>query len=171
MFGEKSECGNSHTIGVILVIALTLIIALLVLLLIHIPTLEWNSGPDALFLIVSISHSDRPPGFPENFDSRITLMNSGQEPYPNDDLAVKIYRNGNLIECSITTLNGHNFISTRHYGVQTISGSGCQGDQWQPGEKIALDLSDSTIIPGDRIRVDVLLNVNDRVISRDEALA
>ncbi|MDT8357654.1 MAG: type IV pilin, partial [Methanomicrobiaceae archaeon] len=140
------------------------------LLLLHLPALDWGGTP-AIFCIASISHSDRGEGMPPNFDSRITLLHTGSEPVENGALEAQIYANGALLPCRISTLNGHTFISTRHYGVQTISGSGCRSDRWNPGERIALDLSDGTIRPGDRVRVDIIRSADGTVISRDSATA
>jgi hypothetical protein len=116
---------------------------------------------------VKISHSDRPEGAPPNYDSRIVLMHTGERAFENDLLAAEIYIDDRLQNCRISTLNGHLFISTSHIGVQTLSGSGCQTDLWRPGEKIALDLTDGTIHPGERVRVDIRLKPENRVISRD----
>lgn len=144
------------------------VLAVLILLLFKLPALEWGDAePPATFAIVRISHSDRPEGAPPNYDSRIVLMHTGEAAFENDRLAARIYVNDDLRDCRISTLNGHLFIGTSHIGVQTLSGSGCQTDLWRPGEKIALDLTDGTIHPGERVRVDIISKPDNRVISRD----
>ncbi len=165
------ERANSESIACILLIAITILVAALMLLCLDIPDFELDSGPPALFTIEKVSHTDRPPGSQPNLDSRIILRHSGAHAAENDLLEAKIFRNGDLLSCRITTLNGHNFISTHHYGVQTLSGSGCQSDYWRPGESIAIDLSDGTLRPGDVVRVDVVRKSDNQVISRDQATA
>jgi hypothetical protein len=53
----------------------------------------------------------------------------------------------------ILTLNGHNFIPTHHYGVQTIGGGGSQGTQLVPRSSIRIDFADNTIFPGELVTV------------------
>jgi hypothetical protein len=164
---KHSESANSQSIATILLIAITLLLALLVLLLFHLPPLEWGSEPPVIIEIRGIYHSDQPSGALPNFDSRIILFHAGSTPFENDLLEARIYRGGNLLNCRISTLNGHNFISTHHFGVQTISGTGCQDTLWKPGEKIAIDLSDNTLHPGDVVQVDIREKPGGTVISRD----
>jgi hypothetical protein len=162
------ESGTSNTIASLLLVAIMVILAVLILLLFKLPALEWGEAkPPAVFTIVKISHSDRPPGAPPNYDSRIVLIHAGDGTFENDRLSAEVYVNGELQNCRICTLNGHLFISTSHIGVQTLSGSGCQTDLWRPGEKIALDLTDGTIHPGEIVRVDILHGPDNSVISRD----
>ena len=144
------------------------VLAVLILLLFRLPVLDWDAHePPAVFRIVMISHSDRPEGLPPNYDSRIVLVHAGEGSFENDLLSAEIYIDDQLQNCRISTLNGHLFIGTSHIGVQTLSGSGCQTDLWRPGEKIALDLTDGTIHPGERVRVDIIYKPDNAVISRD----
>ncbi|MDI6718814.1 MAG: type IV pilin [Methanomicrobiales archaeon] len=162
----RAEDADSHSLATILLIAITILLALLVLLLFHLPALEWSSGIPAIFVITSIHHESELYPHSLNYDSRIILRHSGSQEMKNDDLEAKIYKNGIPLRCNISTLNGHNFIGTHHYGVQWIGGSGCQGVFWSPGETLIIDLTDGTIRPGDTIRVDVLERSGKRVISR-----
>jgi hypothetical protein len=45
---------------------------------------------------------------------------------------------------------------------------GCSNSLWSPSEKLALDLSDSTIKSGDLVRVDVIWKPTGKTISTDE---
>ncbi len=144
------------------------VLAVLILLLFKLPVLDWGeTEPPAVFTIVKISHSDRPEGVPPNYDSRIVLMHAGDKAFENDLLSAEVYIDDRLQNCRIITMNGHLFINTSHIGVQTLSGTGCQTDLWRPGEKIALDLTDGTIHPGERVRVDVIYKPENAAISRD----
>ncbi|MDG6256432.1 MAG: type IV pilin [Methanomicrobiaceae archaeon] len=166
------DSGTSNLVATLLLVAIVMVLALLVLPLLQLPVLAWSDpGPPAVFRIVGVSHSDRPEGAAPNYDSRIVLVHAGDTPFENDLLAAEIYVGGRLQNCRIITLNGHLFITTVHLGVQTLSGMGCQTNLWRPGEKIALDLSDGTIHPGDRVRVDIIYTPDNAVISRDSCIA
>ncbi|MHC1625918.1 MAG: hypothetical protein ACXQTN_01050 [Methanoculleaceae archaeon] len=92
----------------------------------------------------------------ENLDSRLVLFHNGSVPYQNRELSAQVYRNGELLECQIRTLNGHDFISTPHYGIQYIKGSGCRSDLWNPGERVIIDFTDGTFRPGDLVTIEIL---------------
>jgi len=158
----------SHTQAVILLIAITILLALLVLLMLRFPEFSWNapSEPPEIIIITSVYHvSDRPPNA-MNYDSRVILRHNGTERLENDALAAAFYRNEEPVNCRIETLNGHLFISTRHYGVEVMWGSGCSGTYWNPGEKTGIDFTDGTFRPGDRVRVDVIEKSTGNVVSR-----
>jgi hypothetical protein len=55
----------------------------------------------------------------------------------------------------ISTLNGHNFISTRHYGVQTIGGVGTHGQHMVPRAIISINFADNTMYPGELVTVKI----------------
>ena len=147
-------------------VALTLLLALLVLLLFSLPS-SWQTGePPAIFVIRSIEHrSDREP-HALNFDSRVILVHNGTGTYQNSDLYAIFYRNQVPLNAVISTLNGYDFISTRHYGVQWMGGSGCSDSTWTPGESTVIDFTDGTFHQGDRVQVDILETASNRTISR-----
>jgi len=95
------------------------------------------------------------------------IYHTGLKYYENDMLSAKIYKDDLLMNCRITTLNGHNFIPTNHIGVQTIGGTGCSSNLWYPGERTKIDISNGLIRPGDSIRFDVIQKPEGNVISRD----
>jgi hypothetical protein len=68
-------------------------------------------------------------------------------------------------------MNGYKFVSTHHFGVQTMGGLGCSGITWDPKEKITLDFSDNTFHPGDNLRVDIFMKQSGSLVSRDSYLA
>jgi hypothetical protein len=144
---------SSHTTAAILLIAITIILAALVLLMFRMPVFEWAKPPSFLE-IQKIYHVNEEGVL--NYDSRVLLYHHGTGSLKNDDLKAVFYRNGETLPCRIMTLNGHNFISTVHIGVQTIGGMGCSGTSWDPREKIMIDFTDGTFHPGDLVRVDIL---------------
>ncbi len=173
--GDVCEGENqavSKVVAELLLIALTMLLALLVLLLFSMPNLGLPAPePPRIFAIKAIYHENEGHPYLLNNDSRIVLVNEGQEAFGNAGLRAEIYVNGVRTRAVIETLNGHSFISTHHYGVQWIGGSGCSGEEWSPGEKIVIDLADNTIRPGDLVRVDVVNRSMNKTVSRDTSRA
>jgi len=168
----RNDSAVSPQIGGILIIAITLMIAALVLLLA--PSLpEWNLSiftPEPSFLeIKSVRHESESGQM--IYDSRVTLYHNGTLKYLNNNLYAVFYRNQQRIPCILETMNGHLFVPTHHFGVQYIGGAGCQGDYWAPQEKIAIDFSDGTFHPGDLITVEVYMKPKSQLISRHSRTA
>lgn len=153
---------SSQTTATILLIAITIILAALVLLMFHMPPLFWEKPPS--FLEIQKIYFTNEQGI-LNYDSRVLLMHHGTASLVNNNLTASFYRNGEQVPCRISTMNGHNFISTVHIGVQTMGGLGCSGTTWEPGEKIIIDLTDETFHPGDSVRVDIFQKPADTLIS------
>ena len=101
-----------------------------------------------------------------NYDSRLLLLHTGTADYQNRNLAASIVKNGERVSCNILTMNGHDFISTSHHGVQWMGGSGCSGDTWSPHEQICIDFSDGTFHPGDLVQIDIIDKSSNIIISR-----
>jgi len=153
---------TSHTTATILLVAITIILAVLVLLMFRMPALQWDKPPS--FLEIQAVYSTNEHGV-LNYDSRVLLCHKGTAGLENDLLKPVFYRNGIILPCHISTMNGHKFIPTVHIGVQTMSGLGCSGETWEPGEKIIIDFTDGTFHPGDRVRMDVIDKPTGWVIS------
>jgi hypothetical protein len=96
----------------------------------------------------------------------VILQHTETENYENKNLKAVFYRNGALVNCNIETMNGHDFISTSHFGVQWTGGTGCSGSTWAPAEMIALDFTDGTFFPADTMQVDIADTASGRTISR-----
>ena len=163
--GHFAGDGTSNTTGIILLVALTVILAAMLALMAMGFQVTLYKPPEKIPTIFEIQSiiCDSP-----KYDSRIVLKNIGTGSYENDFLSCNIYINGELLDgCRVDTLNGHNFISTHHFGVQTLGGMGCSNSLWSPSEKLALDLSDSTIKSGDFVRVDVIWKPTGKTISTD----
>jgi hypothetical protein len=149
---QYSDEGSSHSIAVILMVAITVLLAALVYLMFQIPSMEMYKPPS--FLEIKTVYSTNEAGI-LNYDSRVLLYHHGTERLENDKLTASFYRNDQKLACRISTMNGHNFIPTVHIGVQTMGGSGCAGTWWEPGEQIMIDFNDGTFHPGDKIRFEV----------------
>ena len=109
-------------------VAITIVLALLVLLLFHMPSLDYDmSQVPQIFIIPRIYDVDGIPGL-LNYDSRVLLVHSGTLDYTNGNLKAVFFKNGQPVSCVIDTMNGHDFISTSHFGFQWMSGAGCSGN-------------------------------------------
>ena len=164
----KNEDGSSHTIAIILLVAITIILFVLILLfcLRFFPMFEWKiTTIPAIFVITNVVHVDDYNG-KLNYDSRLIITHKGTISYKNSNLKATIYRNGKPLNCVIGTLNGNEFIKTVHYGVQWIGYAGCSGATWAPGEMSAIDLTDGTFHPGDTAQIDIIDKSTNQVISR-----
>ncbi len=166
-----SECRNDNAtsgqIGVILLVAITILLALLILLMIQIPSFALNMEKEipVIFAITGLENVDELTG-QNNYDSRVLLLHTGREDYPNKNLKARFLKNGQPVLCTIATMNGHDFISTSHTGIQWMGGSGCSGETWSPGERICIDFSDGTFHPGDRVQMDIIDKGTNMTISR-----
>lgn len=108
-------------------VAVTILLALLVLLLFQMPSLEYTIGMvPAIFTITGIDNVDEITGH-LNYDSRVMLIHTGTLNYENGNLKAAFFKKGQLVNCNIETMNGHDFISTPHFGVQWMGGMGCNG--------------------------------------------
>jgi len=161
--------GDSHTLAILFMVAIVMILIVLVWLLFQMPFFDVGSLVTPAFLqILQVLHTD---GNNLNYDSRVILVHNGTDSLDNDNLRAEFYRNGTKISAVIETMNGYRFISTRHFGVQTLDGSGSRGRTWEPREKISIDFSDRTFHPGDRIRVDIFSKSSGELISSHTYIA
>jgi hypothetical protein len=165
--GPEKANATSYPVGIILLVAITFLLALLVLLMVQFQPFAFTREKEipAIFTITSIQGVDEITGH-LNYDSRLILLHTGTVEYQNRDLKAIIVKNGERVSCVINTMNGHDFISTSHTGVQWMGGSGCSGETWSPHERISLDFSDGTFHPGDVVQIDVIDKVTDKTISR-----
>ncbi len=160
----------SQPVAVLLLVAITVILAALVLLLIHLPSFDLGMiAPPSILQILWVYHQDEQGRI--NYDSRVILINNGKNPFENKNLKAEFFRNGKKIPVVIETMNGDLFISTHHHGIQTMGGLGCSGTTWLPLEKISIDFSDGTFHPGDRIRIEVFEKPSGKLVSSHAFLA
>lgn len=162
----KGETALSDTHGVFLMVAVTVILAaiLLLLLLSMFPAGSWVEPPQPSIIITDISHVSTGTGT-LTYASRVTLKNNGSTIYENDCLRAVFYVNG-YRACIVHTLNGHLLIPSHHYGVKTLSGEGCCTPFWNPGETMTADLTDGTFYPGAEVTLQVVDKRSGKVISK-----
>lgn len=155
----------SPQIGTILLVAICILLAALIILMCQFPDFSIQVHPTPSFIeIAGVYHTDERGVL--NYDSRVILLHNGSERLRNANLRAEFFRNGTRIQAVIETMNGNDFISTHHFGVQTMGGLGCSGQYWDPQEKIALDFSDRTFHPGESIRVDIFWKASGELVSR-----
>lgn len=166
LFPRTRESGVSHPVATILLVAITILLALLVLLMFAFPSFDFptTADPPSFIEIRSVIHTSENGIL--NYDSRVVLFHNGTQAYPNNDLYATFYRNSKKLPCVIETFNGYEFIRTHHNGIQTMGGLGCQGEKWNIHEKIVLDFTDGTFHPGDLITVEVYQKPKNILISR-----
>jgi len=164
----RNDDATSYPIGVILSVAITVMLALIVLLLLQVQpfTLNVEKIP-VIFTITSIESVDELTGH-MNYDSRVLLLHTGKTDFQNKNLKAIFSKNGQLVPCVIATMNGNDFISTVHSGVQWMGGPGCSGALWSQGEPICIDFSDGTFHPGDNVQMDIVDKETNVIISRYE---
>jgi hypothetical protein len=188
---DRSDEAVSSLQANLLLVALAMILAALVLLMFHLPSFYLDmTGEPCIFEIVSINHLDE-DGHTLKYDSRVTLRYNStpaspdiRDPvylmreylgcrednadrtawYKKDDLSAQFYKNSEPLPSRIPTMEAHEFISTHHYGVQYITGT---GSVWCPDGRITIDFTDGTFRPGDIVRVEIYSNADGRLISAD----
>ncbi|MFA6226706.1 MAG: archaellin/type IV pilin N-terminal domain-containing protein [Methanoregula sp.] len=157
LFPENTDA-TSPVIGGILTIAITIILALLVLLLFHMPSHAWQDNDvPAIFKITQITHGT-------HLDSFMVVKNTGSIGYKNQNLYAKTYKNGIPLDCIISTMNGHDFISSHHFGIQNIKGM--SGQTWYSDLAISINYKDWTFHPGDVVTFEVYDTTTDQIIAR-----
>jgi len=165
------ESATSHTIGIILMVVITVIlVAIIAAMILSMPLLHYSVTPIPPIITITRIESVDEITKQLTYDSRVILLHSGIIPYQNDNLKAQFYKNGVQVNANIATLNGHDFISTSHIGVQWIGYAGCSGATWAPGEMSAIDLNDGTFHPGDTAQIDIIDKSTNQVISRHSYL-
>jgi len=149
-----------------LVLAITIILAALVLLLaLQLPNLNYDPTVPTVFEITKIRHTN--PSGALDYDSYMVVRNSGKIAYDNRNLYARTYRNGALLPCDIPTMNGNDFLPTHHYGIQTLGGFGSHDFLWYPEATISIDYAQGTFHPGDTVQFEVYDRTTHQIISRD----
>jgi len=172
MDSRRPPQGISPVIATLLLTGMTVALSALVYLLVF-------SGPPAgidpsrlqCIRIVAIRHAGDPftPGCD---DSCILLIHGGTAPLGNDGLSAIVLRNGERLKANITTLNAGRFYTTKHDGVEHLSGPGSmgpKGSSWDPGEEIWVDLNEGSVRAGDLVTVRIIDRASDLVISEATA--
>ncbi|HJJ35120.1 MAG TPA: type IV pilin [Methanocorpusculum sp.] len=157
---NKGDDGVSPVIATLLLIALTLIICAIVFACLmnycYTSSGQFSEDPPEILAIVSVDHYNDKGKL--TFASNVTLRNIGTKSLWNSDYRAEIYINDTKQFIVIDTLKADEFISTHHYGIKNLFGSGPIGYEWEAGNSGVLDLEDGKIHPGDLLRIDIINN-------------
>ena len=147
-------------------VAITVILAILLLLVLlgMIPSWSWAEPSLPPIVITDIVHTSGATG-ELTYASRVYLLNNGSTVYENDCLRAVFYRDGQRT-CTISTLNGHRFISSHHIGSQHLKGAGCRSHYWNPGEVMEVNLNNDTLPPGVMVTVEIVDRLTGKVVSK-----
>lgn len=190
------ESATSPVLEVIILVLLTVLLAAVLMMLcmgmMNISSPQYEPVPE-IVAITGIWHLDstgkRPAsGYPA---SRVHLVHKGREPKPVmevrdgvlsytvkeyepiflSDHGAVLYVNGVKKPAFITTLYGHEFIPTPHYGVDTLAGPGIRGYYWEPDEFAWFDFKDGMINEGDEVTIEIIRSADEKIISRSTMTA
>lgn len=163
---KKTHCKKDNAISpviseIILIALSVLIIALLFACILGmIPSFGSDvPEPGEILKIIDVSDIDKGVVILKNIDTKSLV---------NKDYSAKVYVDDKEQLVIIQTLSDYGFISTRHYGVKLIDGAGPSGIYWKPGEEGMFDLKDGIIRAGSLLRIDIVRNFDDKVISVSE---
>lgn len=148
-------------------VALGIILAAIILsqLMMFNFVLQNSTSVPEIFKITTIRHVNEHGVL--NYDSRMVLIHTGTENYPNRNLMAKIFKNAVPLNFVIATLNGNDYINHAHTtGVHIIGGPGCSGDLWTPGEMTYIEFSHGTFHPGDSVTFEVYDCTTKQLVSR-----
>jgi len=162
---SRSDAVSTHT-GVLLMLAITIALSALVLLLLtQYPGMWQDEEVPVIFEITGIRDADDNGKI--DYNSYVTLTNTGDHGYDNRKLAIRTYRNGELLPYMVPYINFNKFIKVHPHGIETIGGAGTDNYHWYPGAIVFIDYKDGTFRPGNVVTLEVYDRITNQVISRD----
>jgi flagellin-like protein len=168
---DPDRAGSPVT-GVILMIAITMVIAMLVLLLcLGFQMPHADTPVPLIFQITNVVHTDLHGNM--NRESYLVLKNIGRNSYPNKRLSLKLYVNDVPANIYIPTLNSDNLIHGPHHGFKNLGGLGTTGarnkedGRWYPDQMIWIDFNEGTFGPGDILRIEIYDETTGKILSGD----
>lgn len=160
----KRERATSAIHGCLLLVAITFILAALVLLMIPgLPDFSSDKIP-VVFEIVEMKYTKTGSW---KYENKLIVKNSATTAYDNRKLYAITYRNGERLACVIPAINFQYYINNKPTGIRTIGGMGTNDFSWIPDASVFIDYSQGTFRPGDTIRFEVYDRETNRIISSD----
>jgi hypothetical protein len=148
----RNDPATSHTLGIALMVVVTLVIAALVLVMVMQYSLP---GPDPtppdIFRISRIVFTPSADG--TNTIAVVVVTNTGDRSYP--------------------TLNNDLFIHSVHTGIARLRGVGTWGNPkhataiWAANNEISIEYEKRKIRPGDQVTLEFIDTVSGQILSRD----
>lgn len=173
MSPHPNENAGSNTIGVMLMIGVTIILAAILLLLaLQLPNLLYDPTVPDIFQITDIKYTLASDGI--HYVGLVCVSNTDSKNYRNRYLGVNTYINDKPADCNIPTLNNDLFVSEAvHTGVIRLHGVGTWGNKdyptsvWPAQSEISIEYKTGRLHPGDRVTLEFFDTTNDQLISRD----
>jgi hypothetical protein len=163
---HSRENASSNAIGIIVSVAITFVLAAMVLLItLQLPHLIEDPKVPAIFVITKIQHTNQYGVL--TYESDMVVVNTGSIAYDNRKLYARLYRNGELLPCTIPAINFNEFVNKGHLGIRKIGGTGTNDFTWTPGGMVSIDYSKRTFGPKDTLQFEVYDRDTNQLISRD----
>jgi hypothetical protein len=167
-----NESAASNANAVILLVAITIVLAALVLLIcLRFQMPAGDESAPALFRITNIYYTLSSDGI--HYVGLVVVANANQKDYRNRYLKVNTYVNDNLANCNIPTLNNDLFCTTEHTGISHLWGVGTWGNRnsptavWPAHSEISIEYKKGRLRPGDCITLEFIDTTTSQIISRD----
>ncbi|MBP2145643.1 hypothetical protein J2129_001097 [Methanofollis sp. W23] len=186
----RDDAGVSPLTGALLLLALTAVLAILILALLpeFPPTFDlFPQEEPCIFEIVSVLHTNekgkytkasivtlwynKTPVQVDHHDPATRIKEifgwvkevpDREKDYLKDDLWAQFYRNGEPLTFQVSTMDASRLIPTHHYKIKTMNG---HGSKWSMNGRITIDFSDGTFGPGDMVRVEIYSKSEEHLIS------
>jgi hypothetical protein len=168
----RNESAASTANAIILLVAITIVVAGLVLLMcLSFPMPSGEAPVRAVFKITNIYYTLSGDGI--HHVGIVVVTNTDEKDYRNRYLKVNTYVNGNLANCNIPTLNNDLFCTIDHTGLSHLWGVGTWGNMnsptavWPAHSEISIEYKKGRLRPGDRITLEFIDTNTNQIISRD----
>ncbi|MEN6342161.1 MAG: type IV pilin [Methanospirillum sp.] len=163
----RADDALSPLVGIVLMVAVTVILAAIILAL-----LSWlphlcDPFPPSVIKIEEI-HDYNEAGTKLTYASRVLLRNFGTKDLPNRQITGAFYSDGKRVQCTMKSFHGEDYPDGFHRsGFKTMGGEGCRGLTWEAGASVLIDFNERTFMPGQTVRVDIIDSGTGCVISSD----
>ena len=166
MFPIRNDQAAENPSGIILMVAITVVLAVMVMLMAMqlLPDLGYDPTVPDVFQITKVGHTDASGTL--DYDSYLMVMNTGDVTYDNRKLSAKTYRNGDRLT-DIPYINENLFIHHHPTGISHTGGVGTDDFSWYPGAGIFVYYDKRTFHPGDVMQFEVYDRTTGQLISRD----
>ena len=165
---EKNNDGVSPVIATILLVAITVIVCGIVAAFV----MSFNNQLDEQtgeIMVIKFIDIDKAPYAGSKTYSNITVQNLGRKYLVNSDYQPVIYINGTLHPLYdpgpryVKKLNARVNTAT---GLNSISGPGPEGSEWEPGAIGYFDLTNGAINQTSVVQLDIIRNSDGKLFSR-----
>jgi hypothetical protein len=170
----RNDHAAENPTGIILVVAITIVLAMMVLLMAMqlLPDLRYDPTVPDIFQITDIKYTLSADGV--NYIGLVDIFNADSRNYRNRYIRVNTFVNDIPADCNIPTLNNELFISQAvHTGVSDLSGGGTWGGKdsplsvWPANSGISIQYKKGRLHPGNKVTLEFVDTTTGQLISRD----